>query len=77
MASTSLSSWTLTYCLLNLEVERQEYTDFKLSVLPDLCAAVILGQDFMGQHESICVKFGGKRPPLNVCGLTTFTIPPP
>ena len=49
--------------------------DVKLSVLPDLLAAVMLGQDFMGQHESICVKFVGKRPSLTVCRLTTISNP--
>ena len=57
-----------------MEVERQKYFDVKLSGLPDLFAAFILGQDFMGQHKSICVKFGGKRPSLIVCRLTTFSI---
>lgn len=59
-ASTSLRSRTLG----KFEVERQEYSDFKLSVLTDLCASVIFGQNFMGQHMSICVKFGEKRPPF-------------
>ena len=51
------------YCLVNVEVERQKYFDIKLSVLPDLYAAVILGQDLMWLHKSICVKFDKMRPP--------------
>ena len=43
MASTSLSSQMSGYCLVNVQVERQKYFDVKLPVLPDLCAAAILG----------------------------------
>ena len=74
MALTSLCSQTSgnCKCLVNVEVEMQKYFDIKLSVLPDLYAVFILGQDFIGQHKSICVKFGGKRPHLT-CVQTDFS----
>ena len=55
----------------------KKYFDIKLSLLPDLCAAVILGVDFMEQHESVCVKFSGKRLSSSVYKLATFSILPP
>ena len=38
---------------------------------------IILGHDFLKQHENVTVSFGGSKPPLNVCGLATFSVSPP
>ena len=54
--STSLSSQTTRYCLVNVEGDRQKYFDVKLFVLPDLCAVVFLGQDFMGNKNLLLLK---------------------
>ena len=77
MASTSLSSQKSGYCLIKIEVERRKHFDTKLSVFPDLCIDVILGQDFMGQHKSISKKFGKKNTFLSVWEQTTISILPP
>ena len=47
-------------------MEKHKYSDAKLSVLPDLYAAVILGKVFKVKHKSICGKFGRKKPSLSV-----------
>jgi len=46
-------------------------------VLPGLCADVILGQDFQQQHASVTLEYGGKLPPIVLCGLTTLRVNPP
>ena len=40
------------------------------------CAQTILGLDFLSQHQSITMKYGGSQPPLTVCGLTTLKVEP-
>lgn len=46
MASTDHSSRVLGTCLVKLKMNECEYHDVQLSVLPNLCSDVILGQDF-------------------------------
>lgn len=41
--------------------------------MPDLN----LGIDFLSQHDSVTFKYGGQKPSLSVCGLTTLDIEPP
>lgn len=77
MASTSLSAHITGYCILNIELQGLTYSRVRMSILSNLCCDVILGQDFMRQHESISVRFGGSKPPLNVCGLASSGIQPP
>lgn len=77
MAATSLSSNIRGCCVESLSVQDCEYSDVRLSVLPYLCSDIILGHDFLSQHQKVSVDFGGSKPPLNVCGLTTFTVSPP
>ena len=48
----------------------------RLSILPGLCADVILGQDFQQQHASVTLNCGGKLPPIVLCGLTTLCVNP-
>ena len=49
----------------------------KLLVLENMCADVILGQDFMGQHKSVVFEFGGSEPSLHISALTAMNVPPP
>lgn len=53
MASTALSANFMETCTTNLEYQNQKYTNVHLSVLPGLCADLILGLDFQSQHESV------------------------
>lgn len=56
---------------------RPKYHDFKLSVLPELCADLILGIDFQSQHSIVVFHYGGSEPPLSVYGLSTLNVDPP
>ena len=73
MASTSHKSSTSGRCSVSLELGGRLYPGMLLSVMEDLCAPVLLGHDFLRQHESVTVKFGGKLPPIELCGFTAFT----
>ena len=54
-----------------------KYQGFKLSVLRELCADLILGIDFQSQHSSVVFHYGGSEPPLSVDGLSTLKVDPP
>ena len=56
---------------------RPKYQGFKLSVLAELCADLILGIDFQSQHSSVVFHYGGSEPPLSVYGLSTLNVDPP
>ena len=77
MASTTHTSKVHGYCLATIQLPEHCYTDVKLTVLPDLCADVILGHDVLHQHSSVEIPFGGSRPSLTVCGLATMAVPLP
>lgn len=77
MADSSLSMKTVGYCITNIEIGKRLYNNLKFSVLPNLCADVILGQSFQNLHESITLKYGGPQPPLTVCGLVSMDVKPP
>ena len=53
---------------------RPKYQAFKLSVLPELCADLILGIDFQSQHSSVVFHYGGSEPPLSVYWLSTMNV---
>ena len=76
MTSTALSANVTGTCTTNLEYQNQKYTNVHLSVLPWLCADLILGLDFQSEHESITFQYGGSQSPLSVCGFTTLNMDP-
>jgi len=54
----------------------------RLGIISDLCADVILGQDFKKLHRSITFKLGGRSdsfivPPAKVCGVTAADVEAP
>ncbi|KAK3892816.1 hypothetical protein Pcinc_003404 [Petrolisthes cinctipes] len=77
MASTNLSTNTMGFCQVDLKVSGQEYHGVRLTVLPQLCSEVILGQDFQRLYDSVTLEYGGELPPLVVCGLSTLKVDPP
>ena len=77
MASTSHEVKTLGSCDVNFVIQGQLYENFTLSIMPELCTDVVLGQDFQKCHEAVTVKYGGERPALVVCGFSTLRIDPP
>ncbi|XP_020901303.1 uncharacterized protein LOC110239892 [Exaiptasia diaphana] len=77
MATSSLSTKTQGSCSVTINYQGQTYKDVHLSVMPELCSDLILGLDFQSQHDSVTFKYGGTKPPLSVCTLTTLNIEPP
>ena len=78
MAESSLSVDIIGYVIINnMKMRGNNYANIKLLVLKNLCADVIIGQDILKQHDSLNLKFGGSKPPLSICGLTTPAITPP
>ena len=65
------------FCLVDLELEGKLYRNLHLSVLPELCADLILGLDFQSQHKSVIFEHGGSKPSLSVCGLSSLNMDPP
>ena len=47
------------------------------TVLPELCADLILGLDFQSRHTNVVFNYGGPEPPLSVCGFNTLNVSPP
>ena len=78
MAATSLSAQTTGFCEVDLKGNGQDYSGVRLTVLPKLCADVILGQDFQKLHNSVTVKYDGALPPLVICGgMSELRVNPP
>lgn len=77
MATTTLTTEILGYCVLDIIVQGHVYKNIRLSVLPSLCSEVILGHEFMKQHEAVTLTFGGSMQALNICALSTLAITPP
>ena len=76
MASASLSAKSDGYCYVSITLQNKIYNKVKLHVLDNLCIDIILGTDFQELHESITIKYGGKRPPLTFAALTTMKTEP-
>ena len=54
MATSVSGSLSITgTCAANLSYQGHKYAGYKLSVLPGLCADLILGLDFQSQHSSV------------------------
>lgn len=77
MASASLSAKARGFCNVELRLKERVYQNVRLFILPELCANIILGEDFQEQHESVTFNYGGNLPPLVLCGLTTLSVDPP
>ncbi|GAA55651.1 retrovirus-related Pol polyprotein from transposon 412, partial [Clonorchis sinensis] len=77
MASTTHSCSTKSYYLVFIQYKDATYERFKLCVLPNLCADVLLGHDFLGLHDKVEIPFGGQRGTLTVCGVTSAKLESP
>ena len=77
MASTNLSAKSSGYCYVILTFNNRRYEKVKLFIMEQLATDIILGTDFQEQHESITIKYGGKKPLQTIVALTTMeTLPP-
>ena len=75
--STSSSAKVSGACGIDLSYQGRKYEALRVSVLPGLCANLILGLDFQSQHESVVLHYGGSETTLSVCGFSTLHIEPP
>ena len=57
-------------------INKREYADTKLFVMESLCCDIILGRDFLGQHDSVIFPFAGNGQ-LVVNSITALKIEPP
>ena len=74
MASDNLMAPTFGKVSTSLKVQGRDYPNVMLGVMPGLCAAVALGQDFLRRHKEVIVKLDGPRDTLLVnndpfCGM--------
>ena len=61
MATSSLETKVSGFCLVDLKLEGMLYRNLHLSVLPELCADLILGLDFQSQHKSVIFECLGSN----------------
>lgn len=76
MATTSVTSDITGQCKVDLIILGHQYEQVKLSLLPDLCADIIVGHDILKTHASVEVVFGGNKTPLTVCSVAASTVEP-
>ena len=74
MASSSSSKKLEGHCLATINVQGNSYPNVKLYVFPDLFADIILGQDWQANHASVTIEYGGNKPLLKICNLTTLNV---
>lgn len=72
MASSNLTTQVLGCCSESIVINEKIY-DVKLSILPTLCADVILGLPFLKLHKEVRVTYHGSQPAF-VCGLTKMKL---
>ena len=75
-ASSKYTFDTTHYTIVDVLFQGQKYDNVKFGVLDSLRNDVIFGINFQAQHKTITFDYGGDKPSLTVCGLTTLNIPP-
>ena len=73
MAGIITRSHSIVYVNVKLTLQDNDY-NILLAVLEHLCADVIIGQDVI---IGLNVNFGGSKPALSICALSTLSISPP
>ena len=76
LASQSCSATISGCCRVTLTVNGTHFQNFKLMILPNLCAAVLLGLDFQCHLSSLTMQYGGALPPLVIRGRRSQNCPP-
>ena len=62
-------SKSLRTCQVNLELLGQEHKSVSVTVLKNLITDIILGRDFLMQHQNINIHFGGVKPMIQLGAL--------
>lgn len=76
MATTSLCSKALGECTVSLQILEHRYENVTLSILPNLCAEIIIGHDLLSRHTRLEMKLGGEGTPLAICNLAAAKVAP-
>ena len=69
LAVKNYSSKGLGKCAAEVKLNGQIYNQVSFTVLEDLLTDVILGQDFMNQHQNVNIHLGGPLPTLHLGAL--------
>ena len=64
-------------CVASVELRGRRYESVRLFALENLLWDVILGCEFLSQHESINIKFGGSKSSLQLAAFKPIKIPSP
>ena len=71
LAVKGCSSKCVGRCQINVDLNGQNYKNVPFTVLNDLLADVVLGQDLMNKHQNINIHLGGPMPTLHIGALNT------
>ena len=66
LASSSATTTVLGFCHISFKLGTEDYKNFKLGIMKDLCADVLLGIDFQKQHSAVKIIYKGDRNELTV-----------
>ena len=82
MASNGLTAKVLGTVHSDMKVQGRDYKNIKFGVVPQLCADIILGQDFLCKHEEVVLKLGGPQESLVIgvdscCNVSATTMETP
>ena len=64
MATKDLEAQFNGFCIITIIVNKQIYPRIKMHIFSDLCADVILGQNWQVLYKSVTFKYGGSNPKL-------------
>ena len=71
LANSSLTSKMEGECLISFTLNNRVCENVKVLVMGNLCADIILGQDFRERHKGVVFTFNGKEPTLQLCRFNT------
>ena len=66
LASSTISVTVIGRCRATMSLNGETYSNLSFGVINKLCTEVILGIEFLKLHESLTIKYDGKRAPLNL-----------
>jgi len=72
MASPAVRVKSVCFCLV--DIKDTDYTSTRLNVLETLCSDIILGLDFLSQHQRLIFEFCGPSPDLVVPNERTCAV---
>lgn len=66
MAQGSTTCQITKFCEVDISLMGNKYHQVKLYVMKNMCNDIILGQDFLQEHQRVIFEFKGKLPDLTV-----------